>query len=56
VAGLPVALAWATLPGAAAGVGIALAPLGGRHLRSVGWTIVGVSMLTLVILVVGLRA
>jgi len=54
-AGLPAALGWATLPGAIAGVGIALAPLGGRHLRAVGWSIVTVSALTLGILLAGLR-
>ena len=54
-AGLPAALGWATLPGAIAGVGIALAPLGGRHLRAVGWSIVAVSASTLGILLAGLR-
>ena len=55
VSGLPATLAWATLPGVVAGVVIALAPLGGKHLRPVGWSIVGASMLTLVVLVAGLR-
>jgi hypothetical protein len=55
VAGLPATLAWATLPGVVAGVAIALAPLSGRHLKPVGWTIVAVSTLTLAVLVAGLR-
>jgi hypothetical protein len=55
VAGLPATLAWATLPGVVAGVVIALAPLGGKHLRAVGWSIVGASLLTLAVLVAGLR-
>jgi hypothetical protein len=53
-AGLPAALAWATLPGVAAGVVIALLPVAGRHLRAVGWSIVGASVVTLGVLLGGL--
>lgn len=54
-AGMPYAVAWATLPGAAVGVATSLAPLKGRQLRPVGFTILGVSVLTFAILVLGLR-
>ncbi|MFO0583268.1 MAG: YwiC-like family protein [Anaeromyxobacter sp.] len=56
VAGLPAALAWATLPGVVAGVVIALARRAtGKALKPVGWSIVAVSVLTLGVLVLGLR-
>ena len=54
-AGLPAALAWATLPTALLSIAVCLARFSPRRLRELGWALVGSSTLTLVILVVGLR-
>jgi hypothetical protein len=54
-AGLPSALAWATLPTALLSIAVCLARFSPRRLRELGWALVGSSTLTLVILVVGLR-
>jgi len=54
-AGLPAALAWATLPTAGLSIAVCLARFSPRRLRELGWALVGSSTLTLVILVVGLR-
>jgi hypothetical protein len=54
-AGLPSAVAWATLPTAALSIVVCLARFSPRRLRELGWALVGSSTLTLVILVVGLR-
>jgi hypothetical protein len=55
LAGLPRALAWATLPTALLSIAVCLARFSPRRLRELGWALVGSSTLTLVILVVGLR-
>lgn len=54
-AGLPAALAWATLPTAAFSIVVCLGSFSPKRLRELGWAIVGSSVVTLVILVVGLR-
>jgi hypothetical protein len=54
-AGLPAALAWATLPTALLSIFVCLARFSPKRLRPLGWAIVGSSAVTLVILVVGLR-
>jgi hypothetical protein len=54
-AGLPAALAWATLPTALLSIFVCLARFSPKRLRPLGWAIVGSSALTLVILVAGLR-
>ncbi|HEX9052223.1 MAG TPA: YwiC-like family protein [Anaeromyxobacter sp.] len=54
-AGLPAAIAWATLPTALLSIAVSLARFSPRRLRELGWALVGSSTLTLVILVVGLR-
>jgi hypothetical protein len=54
-AGLPAALAWATLPTALLSIIVCLARFSPKRLRPLGWAIVGSSALTLVILVAGLR-
>jgi len=54
-AGLPAALAWATLPTALLSIFVCLARFSPKRLRPLGWAIVGSSVLTLVILVAGLR-
>ncbi|HET8540877.1 MAG TPA: YwiC-like family protein [Anaeromyxobacter sp.] len=55
LAGLPAALAWATLPTAVLSIAVCLARFSPRRLRELGWALVASSTLTLVILVVGLR-
>lgn len=55
LAGLPAALAWATLPTAALSIGVCLGRFSPKRLRELGWAIVGSSAITLVILVAGLR-
>jgi hypothetical protein len=55
LAGLPPALAWATLPTALLSIVVCLARFSARRLRELGWALVGSSTLTLVILAVGLR-
>ncbi|BDG04134.1 YwiC-like family protein [Anaeromyxobacter oryzae] len=54
-AGLPVALALATLPTALFSIVICLVRFSPRRLRELGWALVGSSAVTLVILVAGLR-
>ena len=54
-AGLPAALAWATLPTALLSIFVCLARFSPKRLRPLGWAIVGSSAVTLVILVAGLR-
>jgi hypothetical protein len=54
-AGLPAALAWATLPTALLSIIVCLARFSPKRLRPLGWAIVGSSAVTLVILVAGLR-
>ncbi len=54
-AGLPAALAWATLPTAVLSIAVCLAPFSPKRLRELGWALVASSTLTLVILVAGLR-
>jgi YwiC-like protein len=54
-AGLPAALAWATLPTALLSIVVCLARFSPKRLRPLGWAIVGSSAVTLVILVAGLR-
>jgi hypothetical protein len=54
-AGLPAALAWATLPTVALSIAVCLARVSARRLRELGWALVGASTITLVILVAGLR-
>lgn len=54
-AGLPRALALATLPTAALSVAVCLSRVSPKRLRELGWAIVGSSALTLAILVAGLR-
>lgn len=53
-AGLPAALAWATLPTVAFSVVVCLARFSPKRLRELGWALVGSSTVTLVILVAGL--
>jgi hypothetical protein len=55
LAGLPAALAWATLPTAALSIAVCLGRFSPKRLRGLGWAIVGSSTLTLLILVAGLR-
>lgn len=54
-AGLPLALALATLPTAAFSIVICLARFSPKRLRELGWALVGSSAVTLAILVAGLR-
>jgi hypothetical protein len=54
-AGLPGALAWATLPTAAFSVVVCLGRFSPRRLRQLGWALVASSTVTLVVLVAGLR-
>ena len=54
-AGLPAALAWATLPTALLSIFVCLARFSPKRLRPLGWAIVGSSAVTLVILVAGPR-
>jgi hypothetical protein len=54
-AGLPTAIAWATLPTAVLSIVVSLARFSPKRLRELGWALVASSTLTLVILVVGLR-
>lgn len=46
---------WAALPICAVGVGLVAAMPSPRYLREIGWTLVGATALTAVILIVGLR-
>lgn len=55
LAGLPAALALATLPTVAFSVAVCLVRVSPRRLRELGWALVGSSVVTLVILVIGLR-
>jgi hypothetical protein len=54
-AGLPAALGWAVLPTALFSVGVSLGRFSPKRLRELGWALVGSSLVTLAILVVGLR-
>ncbi|MGC3997067.1 MAG: YwiC-like family protein [Anaeromyxobacter sp.] len=54
-AGLPWALPLATAPTALVSLVVCLARVSPRRLRPLGWTMVGSSLLTLLVLVVGLR-
>jgi hypothetical protein len=54
-AGLPGALALATLPPALVSIAVCLGRFSPRRLRALGWALVGTSAVTLGILVVGLR-
>ena len=54
-AGLPAALGWAVLPTALFSVVVCLGRFSPKRLRELGWALVGSSLVTLVVLVVGLR-
>jgi len=54
-AGLPAALGWAVLPTAAFSVVVCLGRFSPKRLRELGWALVGSSLVTLAVLVVGLR-
>jgi hypothetical protein len=46
---------WAALPVCGVGLWLVVAPPSPRHLRRVGWTLVGATIVTAVVLVLGLR-
>jgi hypothetical protein len=54
-AGLPAALGWAVLPTAVFSVVVCLGRFSPKRLRELGWALVGASVVTLVVLVAGLR-
>jgi hypothetical protein len=54
-AGLPAALGWAVLPTAAFSVVVCLGRFSPKRLRELGWALVGSSLVTLAVLVAGLR-
>lgn len=55
VAGLPAALPLAAAPTVVVSIAVCLVPISARRLRPLGWTLAGASVVTLVVLVAGLR-
>jgi hypothetical protein len=54
-AGLPATLGWAVLPTASFSIVVSLGRFSPKRLRELGWALVGSSVVTLVVLVAGLR-